>query len=165
MRNFHSRVLSASEALSYNEPTGGDEHDMSLGEKISILRRQKGMSQENLAEVLDVSRQAVSRWEVGECLPDINNIVQLSKAFDVTTDYLLKNGSLAVTEAVVLQESAETKMPNRRYKTKRIFTNAIMTFSNAMLIYLILGFVWGYWLPGLLVFAAVFAARRIVKKI
>ena len=54
---------------------------MTLSEKILDLRKQQGMSQENLAEKLGVSRQAVSRWEVGSALPDASNIRQLSRLF------------------------------------------------------------------------------------
>ena len=63
---------------------------MKLGERILYLRRQGKMSQEQLAEKVLVSRQAVSKWELGESLPDVDNIVQLSNVFGVTTDYLLK---------------------------------------------------------------------------
>ena len=64
---------------------------MTLGNKIQKLRKQKGMSQEKLAEELGVSRQAVSKWELDAALPDIGNIVAISRLFDVTTDYLLKD--------------------------------------------------------------------------
>lgn len=62
---------------------------MTLSQKIIALRKSKGLSQEALAEKLGVSRQAVSRWEVGSAMPDASNILQLSKLFSVTTDYLL----------------------------------------------------------------------------
>ena len=62
---------------------------MNLAEKISKLRKEKGWTQEELADRLNVSRQAVSRWENGSALPDAQNILQLSKLFGVTTDYLL----------------------------------------------------------------------------
>ena len=62
---------------------------MNVSEKIRTLRKLKGMSQEELAEQVNISRQAVSRWEIGIALPDADNIVQLSKLFGVTTDYLL----------------------------------------------------------------------------
>ncbi len=62
---------------------------MKLQDKIMNLRKMNGMSQEELAEKLDVSRQAVSRWEQGTVVPDSKNIVELSKLFKVTTDYLL----------------------------------------------------------------------------
>lgn len=62
---------------------------MNLADKILELRKKKGLSQEELAEVLNVSRQTISRWEVGTALPDAINLVQLSKVFEVSTDYLL----------------------------------------------------------------------------
>ena len=52
---------------------------MSITEKLIQLRKSKGISQEELAEKLDVSRQAISRWETGTALPDANNILALSK--------------------------------------------------------------------------------------
>ncbi len=62
---------------------------MNVSEKIRTLRKSKGMSQEELAGQVNISRQAVSRWKNGTALPDADNIVQLSKLFGVTTDYLL----------------------------------------------------------------------------
>jgi transcriptional regulator with XRE-family HTH domain len=64
---------------------------MRLSEKIVNLRKKNGLSQEDLAEKLNVSRQAVSRWEGGAASPDAANILQLSKLFGVTTDYLLND--------------------------------------------------------------------------
>lgn len=62
---------------------------MTLGEKLQRLRRQGGLSQEQLAEQLSVSRQAVSKWELDETMPDTDNVVQLSRLFGVSCDYLL----------------------------------------------------------------------------
>lgn len=62
---------------------------MTLSDKIVGLRKSNGMSQEALAKKLNVSRQAISRWEMGTAMPDAGNILQLSKLFGVTTDYLL----------------------------------------------------------------------------
>lgn len=62
---------------------------MKLSDKLVGLRKSAGMSQEELAEKLNVSRQAVSRWEMGTAMPNAVNILQLSKLFHVTTDYLL----------------------------------------------------------------------------
>ncbi len=64
---------------------------MKLSEKIVNLRRQNGWSQDELAGRLGVSRQSVSKWEGGQSTPDIERIIQLSRIFDVTTDYLLKD--------------------------------------------------------------------------
>lgn len=60
-----------------------------IGEKIALCRKKAGMSQEALAAELNISRQAVSRWETGEATPDTDKVVQLSRLFGVTTDYLL----------------------------------------------------------------------------
>ena len=65
---------------------------MTLGEKIQSLRSAQGLSQENLAEHLGVSRQAISKWELDKTVPDVKYIVELSILFQVTTDYLLKDG-------------------------------------------------------------------------
>jgi len=65
---------------------------MTIGEKIYALRKQQNLSQEELSTILNVSRQAISKWETSESIPDVNNVVQLSEIFDVTTDFILKNG-------------------------------------------------------------------------
>ncbi len=62
---------------------------MNFGERIKNLRRNKGMTQEGLAELLSISAQAVSRWETGVAMPDISLLPPLSNLFGVTTDYLL----------------------------------------------------------------------------
>lgn len=62
---------------------------MTIGEKIQQLRRGLGISQEQLAETLEISRQSVSKWERGEAVPDIEKVVALSRFFGVTTDQLL----------------------------------------------------------------------------
>ena len=64
---------------------------MRLSDKIIQLRKSNGWSQEDLAEKLNVSRQAISRWEGATAQPDATNILQLSKLFGVTTDYLLND--------------------------------------------------------------------------
>lgn len=65
---------------------------MILGEKIAQLRRKNGWSQEELADKMGVSRQAVSKWESGQTMPDLERILRLSSLFGVTIDYLLKDG-------------------------------------------------------------------------
>ena len=63
---------------------------MTLSNRIQKLRKKKGISQEELAHCLKVSRQAISKWESNQSLPDIDKILQMSEYFEVTTDYLLK---------------------------------------------------------------------------
>ena len=64
---------------------------MILADKIIDLRKKAGMSQEELAEKLGVSRQSISKWEGAQSTPDLNRILQLSEIFNVSTDYLLKD--------------------------------------------------------------------------
>ncbi|MBE6672693.1 MAG: helix-turn-helix domain-containing protein [Ruminococcaceae bacterium] len=64
---------------------------MKLSEKLIALRKEKGWSQEDFAEKLDVSRQAISRWENGSALPDAQNLLGISKLFHVSADYLLND--------------------------------------------------------------------------
>ena len=63
---------------------------MTFGEKLQSLRQKAGMSQDALAEKLNVSRQAVSRWEREETMPETDKVVLLADLFAVTTDYLLR---------------------------------------------------------------------------
>ena len=64
---------------------------MTFSEKLLELRKKQGMSQEELAEKLEVSRQAVSRWEQGSAMPDMINLSKISKLFGVTADYLIND--------------------------------------------------------------------------
>ena len=91
--------------------TGGA--DMSLAKKIACLRKRNLMSQEKLSERMGVSRQAVSKWEASESVPDIANLVQLSALFGVSVDFMVKDGcGTAETEMMgrtTFSDSAETR--------------------------------------------------------
>ena len=62
---------------------------MTLGEKILFYRKQNKLSQEELAALVGVSRQAVSKWELGEATPEVEKLLALARAFAITTDELL----------------------------------------------------------------------------
>lgn len=62
---------------------------MNLPKKLSFLRKEKGLSQENLADEMNVSRQAVSKWESGNVMPSLDNLIYLSRLYDVTIDSLI----------------------------------------------------------------------------
>lgn len=74
---------------------------MILADKILQLRKQSGWSQEELAEKLNVSRQSVSKWESAAVIPDMNRILELSKIFGVSTDYLLKDEIESIIDSEV----------------------------------------------------------------
>lgn len=63
---------------------------MNVADRIQNLRKTKGISQEQLADAIGVSRQAVSKWESEQCTPDLDKVILMSEYFDVTTDYILK---------------------------------------------------------------------------
>ena len=63
---------------------------MNMADRIQYLRKSKGISQEELADKVGVSRQAVSKWESEQSTPDLEKIIILSEFFEVTTDYILK---------------------------------------------------------------------------
>lgn len=73
---------------------------MQLGEKLQLLRSRNGISQEELAEKLGISRQSVSKWESGQSIPDLKKLIILSDIYNVTIDSLVKDGD----EYDILQE-------------------------------------------------------------
>ena len=79
---------------------------MILADKIVSLRKKAGWSQEELAEQLGVTRQSVSKWEGAQSIPDMDKVVQMSRLFGVTTDYLLKDELEEQTAAPVEEENS-----------------------------------------------------------
>lgn len=63
---------------------------MTFGEKLFKLRKEKGFSQENLAEKLNTTRQAISKWENGQGFPETEKLLMIGNIFEVSIDYLLK---------------------------------------------------------------------------
>ena len=82
---------------------------MQLGEKIQLSRKKKGLSQEDLANLLNVSRQAVQKWESGMSLPEINNLVTMSNIFDVSLDFLLKD----IPESAIQNDSVNNNIEDQ----------------------------------------------------
>ena len=85
---------------------------MTFSEKLLELRKRQGMSQEELAEKLEVSRQAVSRWEQGSAMPDVINLARISKLFGVTADYLI-NDEITSDREVPIVKKTESDMKKR----------------------------------------------------
>ena len=77
---------------------------MNISDRIQHLRKVKGLSQEELAHQIGVSRQSVSKWESEQTLPDIEKIILLSDYFEVTTDYLLKGIEMSSCESTSTDE-------------------------------------------------------------
>lgn len=95
---------------------------MTFGEKLQSLRKTNGYSQEKIAELLEVSRQSVSKWEVGESMPETNKIILLSKIFNVSIDYLLIDEEDTQPEDTKEEQSVEyNSFPHRRYGRQNNF--------------------------------------------
>ncbi len=106
---------------------------MTLPEKIVKRRKENGWSQEEFAEKLYVSRQAVSRWENGTALPDAENILQISKLFNVTSDYLLNDDNESCGNIPPVK-TAEKETETVILKKKRLHLFAGIAFIIAALL-------------------------------
>lgn len=84
---------------------------MNLSENLKKLRKEKNLSQEQLAKMLNVSRQAVSKWESGKTYPDIDNLILLRDIFNVTLDDLIINESKIKDEETI----EINDLPNNNY--------------------------------------------------
>lgn len=82
---------------------------MTIAERIQNLRKARGISQEDLAEQIGVSRQAVSKWESEQSLPDIDKIIAVSEFFGVSTDYLLKGVENVTKQEIKAEDTVELK--------------------------------------------------------
>lgn len=83
---------------------------MIFADKLIELRKKNGMSQEELAEKMNVSRQSVSKWEGAQSVPDLNKILTLSQIFGVTTDYLLKDEIETIPGDPVSDDSEDSSL-------------------------------------------------------
>lgn len=91
---------------------------MKLSDKIIKFRKSNGWSQEEFAEKMNVSRQTISRWENGTALPDAQNVLHISKLFNITTDYLLNDDYDSDRDIPVVQ-NATKETQNLISKKKR----------------------------------------------
>ncbi len=82
---------------------------MKFHERLYTLRKNAAMTQNDLAEKLNVSRQAVSRWEMGTAMPDVDNLLAMSELFGVSLDYMLKGREFTASTAQEDGKNAETE--------------------------------------------------------
>ncbi len=103
---------------------------MNLGEKIIELRKKEGYSQEELASLLDVSRQSVSKWELNASTPDLDKIVRLSEIFHVSIDSLLQEDRIEPEEHVArLMPQIEVEaLVNLKEKSRLYIAIAVFLF-------------------------------------
>ena len=100
---------------------------MTLGQKLKTLLKDNGMTQEDLAERLDVSRQAVGKWVNDKAIPEVGKLVQISNLFGVSTDYLLKED---YEEKNVSNLSEENVVPNSGYYVSQEMLDGYLSYSR-----------------------------------
>ncbi len=93
---------------------------MTLGQKLRKIRSKFGLSQEQLAEVINVSRQAITKWENDGGLPDVSNLQEISEVFGVTVDYLLNDDSNLPAL------SMKKKLDRNKYKNKVVMYSEVL---------------------------------------
>lgn len=114
---------------------------MDFSEKLLTLRKANGLTQEQLAEKLDVSRQSVSKWESGQAVPELEKIVALSAVFNVTTDYLLKSSQIDdLSVKTEMLEKQQQMIFSKERKQQQIF-GCIMYSIAVYLIFFALYFI------------------------
>ncbi len=103
---------------------------MEFSEKLIALRKGRELTQEQLAEQLNVSRQSVSKWESGQVIPEVEKIVALSKTFNVTLDSLLKPSEIdELSVKTDLLELQQKQLLNREQTRTKIFKNLLYSVA------------------------------------
>lgn len=95
---------------------------MNIGQRIQKIRQQRNITQEQLAKDLAISRQAVSKWESGKAIPDIENLMYISNLYNVSLDELIK-GDDKVSQKIVADASAK-----RWHKLSILFFGALLVY-------------------------------------
>lgn len=138
---------------------------MEFSERLLTLRKGMDLTQEQLAEKINVSRQSVSKWESGQAVPELEKIVALSEVFDVTIDYLLKPSEIdelsVKTEMLEKQQQQILIRERRQRRLVRCIAYAAGVYLLFLAVFLIGHFYFEIWNPSV-VFAEFIIATAIV---
>ena len=111
---------------------------MKFSDRLYELRRQRGLSQEELANQIDVSRQTVSKWEIGDTVPDMDKLVALGEVFEISLDELVKGISLGkqISKETDITQVLEDKVltPENKTKAKKGFKIVAIILGVALAI-------------------------------
>ena len=114
---------------------------MDFSERLLTLRKEMDLTQEQLAEKMNVSRQSISKWESGQAVPELEKIIALSTIFDVTTDYLLKPSEVdelsVKTEILEKQQQQILIRERKRRQASRCIAYSIGVYLLFFAIYFI----------------------------
>lgn len=114
---------------------------MNFSEKLQLLRKSKGMSQEDLAVNLNVSRQSVSKWELGDSIPDVSKILLIGKVFNVTMDYLLDD---TFSDTIINSQSNNEHIPSADHHNNNYANNNKSIFESSSKVIKKRGYIVGY---------------------
>lgn len=127
---------------------------MDFSEKLLTLRKGKNLTQEQLAEQLDVSRQSVSKWESGQAVPELDKIIALSNVFDVTTDYLLKPSEIdeLSVKTEMLEKQQQQMLVREKNRTRIMYCvlYSIGVYLIFLAVYFIGHFYFEIWNPSVI---------------
>ena len=110
---------------------------MKFADKVLDLRKRAGLTQEELAEKLVVSRQAISRWEMGLAVPDASNLLQISQLFKVTVDYLI-NDEYSCDEDIPIVKSKEESLSREMKKVPAMIKSTLTGLAISVILALLL---------------------------
>ena len=108
---------------------------MNLGKKIAELRKKNNLSQEELAEKVGVARQTISKWEIGDTTPDINQVKIISKIFNISIDELVDND---INNVIVEKVSNTEKLAGITIKILKVLGVMIIVFITLILLFVII---------------------------
>ncbi len=109
--------------------------EIDIGNKIRNARNEKGLTQEQAAELLSVSRQTISNWENEKSYPDIISVIKMSDYYDVTLDYLLKGEKPMNDYYEYLEESTNVVKSNRKKSMIMVVLSYLTIWSIAMIVF------------------------------
>lgn len=108
---------------------------MNLGKKIAELRKKNNLSQEELAEKVGVARQTISKWEIGDTTPDINQVKIISKIFNMSIDELVDND---INSVIVEKISNTEKLAGITIKILKVFGIMLIVFITLIFLFVII---------------------------
>ena len=127
---------------------------MNISEKILKLRKSHNLSQEDLAEKLNVYRQSISKWENGQSIPETEKLIELSEIFNVSIDYLLKSSEIdEISIRTEILEKQQKELMEKERKNERVrflILSSIATYLITAAIYIIGKVYFEVWNPGVI---------------
>lgn len=124
--------------------------NIKLADRLVVLRKEKGYSQEVLAEKLGLSRQSISKWERAEASPDTDNLIALAEIYNMTLDELLGNVESAPKEETKVKE--KTPITKAQIKGKKLMKIMPIISIAVVAVYVLVGFAFKIWHPTWMMF-------------